>query len=158
ATLYELVTLEPMFSEQDHQALLYQIIHDEPRPPRTHDKAIPVDLETIILKAVSKNPADRYASAQEFAADLQRYLEDKPIRAKRPSVPERVRKWSRRHPSFGGAAIVLLVLVTIVSSVSTAWVRGEQAKAVTRAEEAEARFKLARRSVDEMIEISEEEL
>jgi serine/threonine protein kinase len=158
ATLYELVTLEPMFSEQDHQALLYQIIHDEPRAPRAHDRSVPVDLETIILKAVSKNPADRYASAQEFAADLQRYLEDKPIRAKRPSLPERVRKWSRRHPSFVGAAIVLLVLVTMVSSVSTAWVRGEQAKAVTRAEEAEARFKLARRSVDEMIEISEEEL
>jgi serine/threonine protein kinase len=158
ATLYELVTLEPLFAEQDHQALLYQIVHDEPRAPRSIDKSVPVDLETIILKAVAKNPADRYATAQDFAADLQRYLEDKPIRAKRPSWMERSRKWSRRHPSVVAAAVVLLVLLTAGSLASTALVRGEQAKAEQRADEAEARFQLARRSVDEMIQISEEEL
>jgi eukaryotic-like serine/threonine-protein kinase len=158
ATLYELVTLEPMFSEQDHQALLYQIIHDEPRAPRSLDKSLPVDLETIILKAVSKNPAERYATAQDLAADLQQYLDDKPIRAKRPSLPERVRKWRRRHPSFVAAAVVLLVLLT-ASSLATAYViRGEQEKAENRADEAEARFELARRAVNEMIDTSEEEL
>jgi serine/threonine protein kinase len=151
ATLYELVTLEPMFSEQDHQALLYQIIHDEPRAPRALDKSVPVDLETIILKAVSKNPADRYASAQDLAADLQRYLEDKPISAKRPSLPERARKWSRRHPSFVAALVVVMVLLTAGSLVSATIVRREQAKAEQRAD-------LARRSVDEMVQISEQEL
>jgi serine/threonine protein kinase len=158
ATLYELVTLTPMFPEQDQHALLYQIINDEPRAPRTIDKSVPVDLETIILKAVSKNPADRYATAQEFAADLQRYLEDKPIQAKRPSLPERARKWSRRHPSFVGAIVVVLALLTVGSLVSAAIVQGEKAKADLRAKDAEERFQLARRSVDEMIEISEGEL
>jgi hypothetical protein len=119
---------------------------------------VPVDLETIILKAVSKHPADRYATAEEFAADLQRFLEDKPIQAKRPSLADRARKWRRRHPSFVAAAVVLLVLLTAGSLASAYVIRGEQEKAIKRADEADARFELARRSVNEMIEISEEEL
>src|SRR5438876_3004920 len=76
ATLYELVTLEPIFPGRSRQELLHQISNDDPRAPRVLEKTVPVELETIILKAVSKSPADRYSSAQELAADLQRYLED----------------------------------------------------------------------------------
>src|SRR6266700_4047128 len=70
ATLYELLTLRPMFDGEDHQRLLHQILNDEPRPPRAFDRTVPAELETIVLKAVAKNPAERYASAREFADDL----------------------------------------------------------------------------------------
>ena len=128
ATLYELVTLEPIFPGENRQQLLHQIIHDEPRSPRSLEKSVPVDLETIILKAVSKNPADRYGSAQEMAADLQRYLEDKPVLAKRPTLLDRARKWSRRHPSLVAAGILLLLLCIAGLLVNNRMIAGEQDK------------------------------
>src|ERR1700704_5847201 len=66
ATLYELLTLQPVFSGRDRQELLRQIALEEPRPPRRLNKAIPAELETIVLKALEKNPVDRYATAQEL--------------------------------------------------------------------------------------------
>ena len=54
---------------------------------------MPADLETIVLKAMAKEPADRYATAQELADDLRRFLEDRPIRARRPTLAQRMQKW-----------------------------------------------------------------
>jgi serine/threonine protein kinase len=119
ATLYELLTLQPVFDGKDRHALLQQIGFDEPRPPRAIDPAIPVELETIVLKALAKNPADRYGSAQEVADDLQRFLEYKPIQAKRPTVAERARKWMRRHPAFVSATLLFMLVCVIASTVST---------------------------------------
>jgi serine/threonine protein kinase/WD40 repeat protein len=119
ATLYELVTLEPAFPGGDRQELLRQIAFEEPKPPRRLNPAVPAELETIILKALEKNPAERYATAQELADDLQRYLRDEPIRARRPSLLLRLRKWARRHQpvvvTVLAAAAVLLVAVTLVA-------------------------------------------
>src|SRR5207249_466460 len=137
ATLYELVTLEPIFPGRNRHELLQQIANDEPAPPRSLDRTVPVDLETIILKSVSKNPAERYATARELAADLQRYLDDQPIRAKRPTLVERGRKWFRRHPSVAVGAVVLLVLVSAVSLFSAWLVRGAYERERVRAGEAE---------------------
>jgi serine/threonine protein kinase len=157
ATLYELLTLEPIFPGRSSQELLHQIVHDEPRAPRALDKTVPVELETIVLKAVSKSPADRYGSAKEFAADLERYLEDKPVLARRPSLIDRARKWSRRHPSVV-AASVLLLLVCIAALLISNWrISKEQAETAKRAREAEARFQLARRAVNEMIQLANAE-
>src|SRR4029450_1802828 len=64
-TLYELLTLEPAFPGQDRQELLRQIAFEEPTAPRRLNKAIPAELETIVLKAMAKNPAERYATTQE---------------------------------------------------------------------------------------------
>jgi serine/threonine protein kinase len=86
ATLYELLTLQPAFAGRDRQELLRQIAFEEPRPPRQLNKAVPADLETIVLKALGKNPAERYATAQDLVDDLRRFLEDKPIRAKPPTL------------------------------------------------------------------------
>jgi serine/threonine protein kinase len=179
ATLYEMLTLEPMFGGGDHARLLRQILYDEPRPLRAVEKTVPEELETIILKAVSKSPSDRYATAQEFADDLHRFLEYQPIRARRPTLVHRVRKWGRRHPSVVVASVVLLVLLTLASLASAALVLGEQAKtkhaneeltkqeaqtreardrANQRAQEAELQYRLARKAVDELIQISEMEL
>src|SRR5262249_35830614 len=94
-TLYELLTLEPAYSGQDRQELARQIAFEEPKAPRRVNKRIPVELETIVLKAMAKNPAERYATMQELADDLERFLEDKPIRARRPTLRQRAGKWVR---------------------------------------------------------------
>jgi serine/threonine protein kinase/Flp pilus assembly protein TadD len=119
ATLYELLTLEPAFGGRDRQELLRQIAFDEPRPPRRWNRAISQELETIVLKAMERNPAERYTTAQELADDLRWFLEDKPIRAKPPTWRQRLVKWSRRHKSVVASAVALLFLALIGSLVST---------------------------------------
>src|SRR2546428_1635814 len=74
ATLYELLTLQPAFDGKDRQELLRQVAFDEPSLPRKVRRDIPHELETIVLKAMEKNPAERYATAQELADDLRRWL------------------------------------------------------------------------------------
>jgi serine/threonine protein kinase len=128
ATLYELLTLQPVFDGKDRHALLHQIGFDDPKPPRAVDPSIPFELETIVLKALAKSPADRYGSAQELADDLERFLEDKPIQARRPSLAERGRKWMRRHPSVVAASLLLLVCGLIGFAVSTVVIARAQAQ------------------------------
>jgi serine/threonine protein kinase len=165
ATLYELLTLRPLFEGRDRNELLRQIADEEPRPPRSIRPSVPEELETVVLKALAKEPSERYATAQEMAADLQRFLENRPILARRPTAAERLRKWARRHPSVVVACAVVLLLLCAGSLVSTVLIHGEQRKAEEayqrerqRADEAEAQFRLARRSVDELFRVSEEEL
>lgn len=165
ATLYEMLTLQPIFAGEDRSTLLFQILNDDPRPLRQWDLAIPVELETIVLKATAKSPADRYATAADMAADLRRYLNELPILARRPTLIDRARKWMRRHPSFVGAAVILMVCGLIGMSITTAIISREQAatkeayqRENRRAVEAEARFQLAKRVADEMIRMAEEEL
>ena len=85
-TLYELLTLRPAFGGRDREELLRQITQEEPRPPRRFNPAVPADLETIVLKAMAKEPVERYATAQELADDLRRFLEHRPILARRPTL------------------------------------------------------------------------
>ena len=86
ATFYELLTLHPLFAGRTRHTLLSDVLNHDPRSPRSLDRRIPEELEIVVLKAISKNPADRYASAQELADDLHRFLRDEPIWAKRPSL------------------------------------------------------------------------
>jgi serine/threonine protein kinase len=158
ATLYELLTLRPIFEGTDRNTLLHQILYAEPRAPRLVDRSIPPELETIVLKAVSKVPAERYATARDFAEDLQRFLRHEPILARRATFVQRTRKWLRRHPSVVATAVGMLVLLAAGSLFSAWLIQGERDKALQRAQQAEDRFQLAKRSVDEMIRVSEEEL
>jgi serine/threonine protein kinase/Flp pilus assembly protein TadD len=126
ATLYQLLTLQPVFPGTDRQELLRQIAFEEPVPLRKLNKAVPAELETIVLKAIEKNPAERYGTAQELADDLRRYLEDRPIQARRPSIVQRVRKWTRRHrPLVVAASICLLVTLAAIAG-SVGWVLGDR--------------------------------
>ena len=86
ATLYELLTLRPVFESADRLRLIDQIVHEPPAPPRQLDHRIPRDLETIVLKALAKDPNDRFATADELAAELRRFLENRPIRSRPVSV------------------------------------------------------------------------
>jgi tetratricopeptide (TPR) repeat protein len=135
-TLYELLTLEPAFGSRDRSELLRQIAFEEPRRPQLLNTALPTDLETIVLKAIAKNPMERYATAQELADDLERFLDDKPIRARRPSLFDRTIKWSRRHRTAvaTGTAGVLVALAVLAGSVG--WVVRDRAarRAETRRE------------------------
>jgi WD40 repeat protein/serine/threonine protein kinase len=119
ATLYELLTLEPAYNGRNREEILRQIAFEEPRPPRRLNRAVPAELETIVLKAMAKNPEERYATAQELADDLKRFLEDKPIKARRPSLRQRAARWARRHKTVVRAALVVLVLAVVALAVST---------------------------------------
>jgi WD40 repeat protein/serine/threonine protein kinase len=120
ATLYELLTLQPVFNGRDRQALLRQIAFEEPVPPRKVERSIPIELETIVCKAMSKSADDRYASAGQMAEDLRRFLEDKPIHARRPTLVQRTRRWCRRHRAVAAAAAVAGVLVLLIAVVALA--------------------------------------
>jgi tetratricopeptide (TPR) repeat protein len=134
ATLYELLTLRPVFAGTDRQELLRQIAFDEPIRPRRLNRAIPLELETIALKAMEKNTQDRYATAKELADDLRRYLDDKPIQARRPSWRHVARKWARRHrPVVWSAAVTVIVTLAVLGG-SVGWVLRDRAALQAEAE------------------------
>jgi tetratricopeptide (TPR) repeat protein len=130
ATLYELLTLRPAVDGKDREEILGKIAFEEPPSPRSLDRGIPADLETIVLKAMAKEPAERYATAQELADDLRRFLEDRPIRAKRIRLLKRVRKWGQRHRGLVGATALVLTLACIGLAVSVflIWREKEQTR------------------------------
>ena len=128
ATLYELLTLRPPFLGENRVGLLRQIAEDDPTPPRRLDPRISTDLETIVLKAMARDPADRYTTAAEMAADLQRFLDDRPILARRPTLADRAGKWVRRHRALAAVTVGVLLVATAVVAVGTwrynVWLRG----------------------------------
>jgi len=83
ATLYELLTFQPPFPGERRDQVLAQIIGEDPAPPRRGNRTVPVDLETICLKALEKDPDRRYQTAGQMAADLRRYLNRFAISARR---------------------------------------------------------------------------
>jgi serine/threonine protein kinase len=136
-TLYELLTLRPAFPDANPHHLIHLITHDAPIPPRKLNPDIPRDLETIVLKAAARFPSHRYQTPEELAEDLRRFLDDRPILAKRAGPAERAWRWCRRNPALATAtasAFLLMIAVTVVSVVGyiqTAAAKGEAEKALT---------------------------
>jgi hypothetical protein len=126
ATLYELLTLQPPFVGERRDQLLAQILHKEPRRPRGLNKKVPVDLETICLKALDKDPDRRYQSADAMAEDLRRYFNRFAISARRVGVAGRVLRWSRRHPGAALGVVGVAVAVTLASFFGYQASRAEQ--------------------------------
>jgi serine/threonine protein kinase len=112
ATLYELLTLQPPFTGKQRDQILAQIVQKEPKAPRKLNKQVPVDLETICLKALEKDPDRRYQTAGAMAEDLRRFVHRFAIAARRAGPVERLRKWARRHPGLAAAlgGVLLLTL------------------------------------------------
>jgi eukaryotic-like serine/threonine-protein kinase len=114
ATLYEMLALRPAFDGIQRAQLMDRVLHAEPEPLRKIDQRIPRDLETIVVKAMAKEPGRRYCSADRLAADLRLFLADQPIQARRPSLAEVTWRWCRRNPAVAGLsaglALALLVL------------------------------------------------
>jgi len=122
-TLYELLTLRSAHRGADRARMLNQIAAEGlPRPRRIRPE-IPRDLETIVLKAIAREPGRRYGSARELASDLERFLEDRPIRARRATPLERLWRACRRNPVVAGltaTAVALLMAVAVIGSVGYA--------------------------------------
>jgi WD40 repeat protein/tRNA A-37 threonylcarbamoyl transferase component Bud32 len=108
--LYELLTGELPF-RGNTRMLLHQVLHDEPRSPRSLNDRIPRDLETICLKAMAKEPARRYATAAQLASDLRRWHAGEPILARPVGLLERTWRWSRRNP------MVAVLTATVAASL-----------------------------------------
>ena len=162
-TLYELITLRPAFSCEDSTSFLRQIADVEPKTPRQINPAVPPDLENIVLKAISKDPADRYVNAADLENDLKRYLDGHPTLAKRPTLLDRTSKWARRHRRMVAAAVLGLCMLTTGSGIATvllvkerAKTKAEQAKNLVEQEKTQASLEKAREIVDTLgVEISE---
>jgi len=136
AILYELLTGRPPFKAATALETLQQVVADEPVPPAQLNARIPADLETICLKCLQKQPAQRYHRAAALADDLGRFLAGKPIQARPVGRTERLVKWVRREPMVAG--LLALVAFTLLLGTSVATVFGIRANNnAIRAEKAE---------------------
>jgi serine/threonine protein kinase len=114
ATLYELLTLQPPFAGERRDQVLAQILHKEARAPRKVNPKVPVDLETICLKALEKDPDRRYQSAGAMAEDLRRYVNRFAILARRTGPVQRLVKWIKRRPAVAASLGCVLVAVCLM--------------------------------------------
>ena len=121
-TLYEMLAFRPAFDEKDRRRLIKQVTDEEPLRLGKRNRQLPRDLETIVHKAIDKDAKARYASAGEFSDDLQRFIEDEPIRARKVSQTERLRRWCRRHPAVAvlTTTVTMLLLILAVGATITA--------------------------------------
>lgn len=132
-TLYELVTLSPAYSDNQRKQASISGAWDTVAPvaPRRINRQIPRDLETIILKAMAAEPNQRYADAGQLAEDLQRFIEDRPITARRVPPAERLWRWCRRNPAVASLSVTALLLL-IVATVALGFAYAQASKSVSR--------------------------
>ncbi len=160
-TLYELLAMRPAFAERDRSRLIKQVMTLEPMRLDQARREIPRDLVTIVQKAIEKEPSRRYATAEQLAADLERFIDDEPILARRQTQLERYVRWARHNPGIAALSALLatvLVVVTIGSVIvaghmtnlaseaarKAAGERDERAKAELAQKAAESSFTEAR--------------
>jgi WD40 repeat protein/serine/threonine protein kinase len=139
-TLYELLALAPAFEERDRNRLMCQVTAGQPVRLGKRNPEVPRDLETIVHKAIDREPGGRYQTAGDLAADLERFLRDEPIRARRISLFERLARWARHHKGVAAALAViaaLLVAVTVASSIAAVQFRNLAAEADDQRRKAE---------------------
>lgn len=137
--LYELLTGAQPF-DGTVRMVLWQAVHEDPKPPSKFDDAIPKDLETICLTAMAKNRDRRYESCQHMASDIQRFLHNEKIVAKRPGTLNRLWRIARQRPvqsTIASASVVVFLVVTLVSSIAAYRLSAAQSKIEAAAQRAE---------------------
>jgi WD40 repeat protein/serine/threonine protein kinase/tetratricopeptide (TPR) repeat protein len=110
-TLYELLTLRPAFVERDRAKLIKCVTTEEPPRVDRLNASVPRDLATIVHKAIDREPRHRYQAAEDLGADLQRFIDDEPIQARRTSALERTWRWCKRRPAVAGLSALLAMLL-----------------------------------------------
>lgn len=128
AILYEMLTGRPPFPGADVSLTIHRVLHEEPVRPRVQHPALPRDLETICLKCLEKEPARRYATAADLAADLGRFLGDESIEARPVGPAGRAWKWCHRNIALAAALSVAAVLLLTLAAggVAFALIQSEQ--------------------------------
>jgi serine/threonine protein kinase/tetratricopeptide (TPR) repeat protein len=115
ATMYEMLAWKPPFRGKDHQDTLSQIIARDPQPLRRHNPRIPKDLETVVLKCLRKDPADRYGSAEALAQDLRRFVRGDAVEARPQSRWEKIVRRARyRRGRLAAAGVIAALVVSVV--------------------------------------------
>ncbi len=134
-TLYELLARRPAFDEADRGKLIQQVTEAEPVSLRKLNRAIPRDLATVVHKAIEREPSHRYRTAEALAEDLRRFLDDRPIAARRITTAVQLWRWCKRNPLAAGlSASLLTTLVTGLVVVSVLFVKlGAEAERANRA-------------------------
>lgn len=150
AILYELLTNRPPFKAASAMNTMYLVIHEEPMAPRKAEPATPVDLETICLKCLHKEPPRRYASAAALADDLERWLTNRPILARPPSRFEKTAKLIRRNP-LASALIAGIVLIVLFGSATTTWLWQQAEQAYTETAKAHTHEKIAHQQTEQSL-------
>ncbi len=149
AILYHALTGRPPFQAETLERTLLQVLETDPARPQLVNPSVPRDLETVCLKCLEKEPAKRYATAQELADELERFLKDEPILVRPVTRIECVWRWGRRKPALAGAlAAAALFLVVGLAGVLWQWRSAQRIAAVARlaATQAEASALDARRA------------
>jgi eukaryotic-like serine/threonine-protein kinase len=118
-SLYELLALRPAFPERDRANLIRTVTEADPPRLRKLNPKVPLDLETIVHKAMARDPVGRYATAGALAEDLRRFLEGRPILARRTSAPERCWRWCKRNPALAGLITGIALALVLGTAVST---------------------------------------
>lgn len=147
-TLYELATLHRAFDRDDGPKLLAQIREEGPPPPSAHAPDIPLDLENVILKATAPSRDARYATAREFADDLERFLSGEQTAARAPTFSERFGKFIRRHRQAALSTAGGLVLLTLSSLIAAGLIYHEKVKTDDALAASDRNFRKAREIVD----------
>ncbi len=118
-TLYELLAFRPAFDQTQRSTLVDQVMSAQVERLGKRNPAIPTDLQTIVHKAIARDPADRYQTAQEFADDLRRFIDDEPIKARRIAPVERLLRWSRHNRGLAASLATVSLLITVLAIGST---------------------------------------
>ena len=143
-TLYELVLQRPAFESADRLKLIQLVNQTDPVKPRSIDPRIPRDLETIILKSIDKESKRRYKSARIMEQDLQRFLNDEPILARRSSLAEQAVRWARRNKALASSLAALAAMAMLAIGVlAYSLQRTGEALAETRSVAAQSLLKQA---------------
>jgi WD40 repeat protein/serine/threonine protein kinase len=132
-TLYEMLAFRAAFDEKERNRLIKQVTEAEPVRLGKLNRQVPQDLQTIVHKAIDKDPARRYATAGALAEDLQRFIDDEPIHARQVGAAERYWRWARHNPVIATLGGVLTAVLTVGFAVmAVLWSRAEQSAAIAK--------------------------
>jgi serine/threonine-protein kinase len=148
AILYEVLTGRAPFTGSTPNEILRQVEHQPPQRPRQFCSDSPPALEAVCLRALAKKPADRYATAQELAEEVRRWLADEPVRAWREPFATRARRWLGQHSTLATAGVAFLLTALIALAVGTTDLRKAQNRTEAATREALASAKEAQHQAE----------